>query len=183
MAEGMIQRAGDRGQGAGVCVPLRGTFIKGAAAPRQHLCLLSSVFCLLMPVLCCAEELPDPTRPPAELAAPAGGAAASQSAGLQSIIISRSRRAAIIDGQTVELGGKYGDSKLIEVNEGNVVLHGAHGRQVMTLFPDVKMTTAKVPARNEIKTGQKLKTKPRLPKSKAQPDARKASHAADKDGK
>ncbi|OGT02742.1 MAG: hypothetical protein A2143_12630 [Gallionellales bacterium RBG_16_57_15] len=28
---------------------------------------------------------------------------------------------------------------MIEVNEGGVVLKGAQGRQVLTLFPDVKM--------------------------------------------
>ena len=96
-----------------------------------------------MSALCYAEELPDPTRPPTSLFAPvaAGGAeAAPAPAGLQSIIISRTRRAAIIDGETVELGGKHGDAKLIEVNEGHVVLRGAQGRQVLTLFPDVKIT-------------------------------------------
>ena len=76
--------------------------------------------------------------------APAGGAAAYQPAGLQSILISKTRRAAIIDGENVELGGKYGDAKLIEVNEGHVVLRGVQGRRVvMTLFPDVKITGKK----------------------------------------
>ena len=42
--------------------------------------------------------------------------------GLHSIIISKTRRAAIIDGQTVELGEEHGNAKLVEVNEGNVVL-------------------------------------------------------------
>ena len=90
-----------------------------------------------------AAELPDPTRPPTGLFAPldaVGAEAAPVPAGLQSIIISRTRRAAIIDGETVELGGKHGDAKLIEVNEGGVVLRGAQGRQVLTLFPDVKIT-------------------------------------------
>lgn len=97
----------------------------------------------LIPVVAAAEELSDPTRPPASIAAPAaasGVAAAPAPAGLQSIIISGTRRAAIIDGETVELGGKHGDAKLIEVNEGNVVLRGAQGRQVLTLFPGVKIT-------------------------------------------
>ena len=101
--------------------------------------IIATLCIALFPVAATAEELPDPTRPPAELAAPADKAAI-QPAGLQSIIISETRRAAIIDGKTVELGGKYGDTKLIEVNEGNVVLRGAQGRQVMTLFPDVRMT-------------------------------------------
>jgi MSHA biogenesis protein MshK len=116
---------------------------------------------VLFSVPATAEELPDPTRPPASLAAPvvvpADGAAAKQPAGLQSIIISKNRRAAIIGGETVELGGKYGDAKLIEVNEGNVVLRNAQDRQVLTLFPDVKITGK-----------QEIKTKPQLPAGESQ---------------
>ncbi len=91
-----------------------------------------------------AEELPDPTRPPPGImAAPEGETATPQPLGLQTIIISGKRRAAIIDGITVELGAKYADEKLVEVNEGNVVLQSVHGRQVMSLFPDVKITGKK----------------------------------------
>lgn len=109
----------------------------GAATP------LFSVCCLLLPVFGYAEELPDPTRPPVSIAAPAveAGVAASQPSGLQSIIIGRHRRAAIIDGQTVELGGRHNDARLVDVNEGYVVLRTAGGRQVLTLFPDVKITS------------------------------------------
>ncbi len=107
-----------------------------------------------------AEDLSDPTRPPAMIAVPEAvtgqGADAGQTSGLRSIIISRTRRAAIIDGETVELGKKHGDARLIEVNEGSVVLRGAQGRQVLTLFPDVKMTK------------KVIKTKAPLPASKAQ---------------
>ena len=92
-------------------------------------CLLSSVLCPLST----AQILIDPTRPPTELSASA------VPSDLQSIIISPSHRAAIINGQTVELGGKAGDVKLIEVNEGSVVLQGEKGRQVLTLFPNVKI--------------------------------------------
>lgn len=98
----------------------------------------------LFSVAAAAEELPDPTRPPVSLtapvAAPASGMPEIRPAKLQSILISKTRRAAIIDGESVELGGKYGDTKLIEVNEGSIVLRGAQGRQVLTLFPDVKIT-------------------------------------------
>lgn len=88
-----------------------------------------------------AEELSDPTRPPASIAAPVavGATTESQQIGLQTIIISKNRRAAIIDGETVELGKRHGEARLIEVNEGGVVLQGAQGRQVLTLFPDVKI--------------------------------------------
>ncbi len=172
MADGMIQETEDRRQKTDVCAPLRGTFIKGAATPRQHFCLLSSVFCLLMSVFCCAEELPDPTRLPASIAAPVAAVGMETTpAGLQSVIISKTRRAAIIDGETVELGGKHGDARLIEVNEGSVVLNSVQGRQILTLFPNVKMTRKKEekikpqPAANKVQTG-KQKTKPAAPKEK-----------------
>ncbi len=107
-------------------------------------CLLLGVLCLLMPVLGCAEDFSDPTRPPSVAAgAPAAGttvAAPVEKSGLDSIIISKNRRAAILDGQTVELGGKHGDAKLIEIAPDRVVLQTAHGRQVKMLFPDVKKT-------------------------------------------
>lgn len=125
----------------------------------------------LFSVAAAAEELSDPTRPPTSLtapvAAPASGVPEIRPAKLQSILISKTRRAAIIDGESVELGGKYGDAKLIEVNEGSIVLRGAQGRQVMTLFPDVKITGK-----------QGIKIKPQLPAGEVQsgknkPGARK----------
>ena len=102
-----------------------------------------AVLCMLLPVFCQAEELPDPTRPPATITTTTAG---SPPPGLQSIIISKTRRAAIIDGETVELGGKHGGATLIEVSETGVVLQGAQGRQVLTLFPDVKMMQKKIQA-------------------------------------
>jgi MSHA biogenesis protein MshK len=117
------------------------------------------VFCLLSSVVCCAEDLPDPTRPPTGIFAPAAGGgvgagaglgawqerAQSHSSGLHTIIISETRRAAIIDGETVELGDEHGGARLIEVNEGGVVLQRAQSRQVLTLFPDVKINRKKTP--------------------------------------
>ena len=157
-------------------------FNKRAAQRHTNICLLSSVFCLLMSVLCSlnAEELPDPTRPPAGIAAPvaaeAGGATENQPSGLRSVIISKTRRAAIIDGETVELGGKHGDAKLIEVNEGSVVLQGAQGRQVMTLFPDVKMTSVKI-------MQKEIKAKPQSPAGKGQSGKQPAKPVAHKEEK
>jgi MSHA biogenesis protein MshK len=144
MADGMTSE--DRG---------RKTEDRCAVAAALRLFARISLFCLLPSVLypLNAEELHDPTRPPTDIYMPVvAGEAAPLPAGLQSIIISKTRRAAIIDGETVELGGKYGDAKLIEVNRGGVVLRGAQGRQVLTLFPDVKITATKVPAGNNSKS-------------------------------
>jgi MSHA biogenesis protein MshK len=106
-----------------------------------------AVICLMSSVCCCAEELVDPTRPPAGIAAPVAEAGAVVAAtGLQSVIIGKNRRAAIIDGQTVELGGRIGEAKLIEVNPAGVVLRTAQGRQALMLFPDVKIMRVKTEA-------------------------------------
>jgi hypothetical protein len=62
--------------------------------------------------------------------------------GLQSVIISPQRRAAIINGEMIVLGGKIGDATLVEVNQSNVVLQGTQGNRVMELFPGVHISTA-----------------------------------------
>ena len=111
-----------------------------------------------------AEELLDPTRRPVSLDA---GAAGKQSLGLQSIIISKTRRAAIIDGETVELGGKHGYATLIEVNENGVVLQGLQGRQVLTLFSDVKIM------QKEMQVAPKISVKAAGFVQKIKPEARK----------
>lgn len=103
-----------------------------------------------------AEDLPDPTRPPASVFAPAAGQGAREnlSSGLHTIIISDIRRAAIIDGQTVELGGEHRGARLIEVNEGGVVLQRAQTRQVLTLFPGVKINRNGTPVTEPAETGK-----------------------------
>jgi len=107
---------------------------------------LFAVAGFLLPVFCCAEELADPTRPPLSVSAPVDEAVPVEvktEPGLQSIIIAKNHRAAIIDGQLIELGGRVGDARLIEVNAMNVVLKTRKGRQVLMLFPDVLISKTK----------------------------------------
>ena len=144
MAEGMIRRQKAEGRGLNTVCRYAAYFgrLRGVAATK----LLPSVFCLLPSVFCYAEELADPTRPPAAIVIPATATAGSLPSGLQSVIISKNRRAAIIDGETVELRGKHGDATLIEVAESGVVLQGAQGRQVLMLFPGVRMMQKEIQA-------------------------------------
>ena len=155
MADGLNRRQQTEDGRQGSCAALPRLFVSATA-----LCLLSSVFCPLI-----AEELPDPTRPPASLAAPSAvtGQLVTESrpAGLQTTIISGSRRAAIIDGKTVELGAKHGNARLIEVNEGSVVLRSGQTRRVLTLFPGVEMK------QRDLKTGNAS------PQSEVQPETQK----------
>ncbi len=86
------------------------------------------------------EMLPDPTRPSADLGAAGGyaGAAAEGEYVLQSVLISRTRKAAIIGGATVEQGGAVGEARLVTVNETGVVLRTPEGLMTLKLFPGVE---------------------------------------------
>jgi MSHA biogenesis protein MshK len=110
--------------------------------------LLLAACLLSLAQVAAAEPLPDPTRPAIDLGAGTGGAGGGAEAapveaaprGLQSTIISPHYRAAIINGETVRLGGKSGDSRLVEVREDSVLLQDAQGRRrVMELFPRVRI--------------------------------------------
>jgi MSHA biogenesis protein MshK len=150
------------------------SFISIAAALRCAVFILFLPISFISPVH--ADDLPDPTRPPASIFAPVAAgreATVNHSSGLHTIIISDTRRAAIIDGQTVELGEEHGNARLIEVNEGGVVLQRAQSRQVLTLFPDVKITNRKsmkreLPAKDSLNNNSQIKQP--TSESNAQPD-------------
>lgn len=107
---------------------------------------------LCAPAIVPAQIMTDPTKPPAEIYAPPG-VVVPEGNGLRTIIISPTRRAAIIDGQTVELGAKHGDVRLIEVSESGVVLEGSQGRQVLALFPgvEIKKQAVVLPVKHKVK--------------------------------
>jgi len=90
-----------------------------------------------------AEPLPDPTRPPpgvgADRAALVPGLlpAYPKVRGLQSVMISPTYCAAIIDGQIITIGAMHGKERLVDISERGVVLQGENGRRTLTLFPAV----------------------------------------------
>lgn len=133
---------------------------------RKLICLPFGL--LAMTVHCCqaADVLPDPTRPPDAF----GGAAAvgmEQMAPLplpvlQSVLLSATRKAAIISGQTVMLGEKFGMARLVKLAPSEAVLRTGDSLQVLKLFPDVEKKERLVP-QDEGKSG----TKPAALKKKA----------------
>jgi MSHA biogenesis protein MshK len=82
--------------------------------------------------------LVDPTRPPSmsvesgakESAAPAGPQ-------LQSVLISPTRRLAVISGSTVVQGGKYGNATVASISEGAVLLRYTDRKETLHLIPGV----------------------------------------------
>lgn len=123
-----------------------------------------------------AHALTDPTQPPAEISSPAVRGKAASTAeenGLQAVILSVMRHAAIIDGQTLELGANLGDAKLIEVDESGVVLQGSQGKRRLSLFPgvEIKKEEALLPMEIEVKSATR---KARLKKPARRPGIREA---------
>ena len=114
-------------------------------ASMRNVLLICTCLFGLMGAVQAAEPFNDPTRPAYDRVPGLSSGDASDKVevpplGLQSVIISPAREAAIINGTEVERGGKYGDAELIVVNETCVVLMGPQGRQVMHMFPTVNMS-------------------------------------------
>jgi MSHA biogenesis protein MshK len=106
-----------------------------------------------------AQGVVDPTRPPDAVETapdtPGGGT------GLQSVMISDTRKAAIIGGQLVQLGQKYGDATLVRVAESEVTLARGRETQVLYLFPGIekKMVSAERPPGEPRKVQGKSKSR------------------------
>ncbi len=99
-----------------------------------------AVSIFLFAPLASAEILNDPTRPPASLDAPVRQESGARDAGpvLQSVLISPTRKVAIINGETVRLGEKFGDARVVKIAEDEVVLRNGNDLQVLKLFPQVE---------------------------------------------
>lgn len=82
-------------------------------------------------------ELPDPTRPPSTAAGEPGE---PRRPVVQSIIIKGASRTAIIDGERVELNGKFRDAQVARITESEVVLRSAGGVETLKMYPDVEKT-------------------------------------------
>jgi MSHA biogenesis protein MshK len=87
-----------------------------------------------------AQGIIDPTRPPAAVSSGTpGDPGVSALPVLHSIKISPTERSAIIGGETVRQGGKYGDARVIRITENEVVLRSAAGTETLRLYPDVNI--------------------------------------------
>jgi MSHA biogenesis protein MshK len=85
-----------------------------------------------------AAPFADPTRPPGTLND--DGAAAATPAGprLESVLIAPDRRVAVISGQQVRLGGKYGEGQVVRITESEVVIRHGEGTETLRLLPEAE---------------------------------------------
>lgn len=110
--------------------------VAGTGSPLLFVALL------LHCVAAIAETLVDPTRPPAGISTDARNDALAAPV-LQSVMISSAARSAIIGGEMVRLGGKYGDAHVVRITETEVVLRSPSGTETLKLYPAVSITPVK----------------------------------------
>ena len=102
------------------------------------------IACFAFAAVSAAAAMKDPTRPPTALTgAPDEGLRAPPV--LQSVIIAKGSRAAIIDGERVEVGGRFRDATVVRITEDEVVLRQDGVAQVLKMYPDVEKKTVKAP--------------------------------------
>ena len=88
--------------------------------------------------------LADPTRPPA--VGPAAEVVVPEGPRLQSVLISPTRRTAVISGKTVALGARFGDATVESISAGAVVLKYADRRDTLQLIPGMDKRERRVAA-------------------------------------
>lgn len=107
----------------------------------MRLALSALCFLAALPASAYPQALMDPMRPPAfDAAGAASGDAASSR--LKSTLLSNGRRLAIIDGQTVPLGGRIGDATLVEITPTKVILRRGSETEALLLLPSAEKKPA-----------------------------------------
>lgn len=93
-------------------------------------------------------QIPDPTRPPpSALPQDGSGNPVTQAAsGLQTVVIRPGGKSvAVIDGRNVVVGDTLGERRVVKISEGEVVLQGTGGREVLKVIPSIEKQPAKKP--------------------------------------
>ncbi len=136
VANGVVNGVGDgvvNGVGDGGPAYLR----RRIAALCRSLTVLAALLALL-PQFAVSQVLPDPTRP--AIGTSQSGDAEEAIAGpqLQSILISPTRKLAVINGQTLHVGARFGNAVVVKINAQEVVLKSGNELQTLKLFPGVE---------------------------------------------
>ena len=124
------------------------------ACDRMLTKAMSMLMAMLAGTCAHAQELADPTRPPASIeSARDQDAAAASGPVLQSVLISPTRKIATINGQVLKQGDRFGDARVVKISENEVVLRNGREVQTLKLFPQVEKQT--VPNHSYSKAGSR----------------------------
>ena len=83
-----------------------------------------------------AQALRDPTQPPSFSEGASAGA--PQGPILQSVIVSKGRTLAMIDGKAYREGDNVGGARIVAISGSEVLLRERGGSKVLKLYPDVQ---------------------------------------------
>jgi MSHA biogenesis protein MshK len=108
----------------------------------QRLIALSLLFAASTSQAALAQALSDPTRPPSAASPQESEAAPSR---LQSVLISPTRKIAVIDGRTVRLGERVGDATLVAIAPSEVTLQRGAKYETLRMHPAVEKKPVKKP--------------------------------------
>jgi MSHA biogenesis protein MshK len=109
----------------------------------QRLIALSLLFAASTSQAALAQPLRDPTRPPSATALQETNEAAPSR--LQSVLISPTRKIAVIDGRTVRLGERVGDATLVAIAPSEVTLQRGAQYETLRMHPAVEKKAVKKP--------------------------------------
>jgi len=109
-----------------------------------------------------AQVMIDPTRPPPGVYAPESAEKATGAPVLQSVMITPTARTAIIGGEEVKLGAKFGDARVIKITETEVVLRTTGGTETLKMYPGVEIKAVQPPqkAKQVIRKSSKANKSP-----------------------
>ncbi|OIQ76604.1 hypothetical protein GALL_417110 [mine drainage metagenome] len=132
--------------------------------PLQMTVLAVAAIIASMGCLADTAGLVDPTQPPMGMV-PAGAAGTGAGIGavpagpvLQSVMTGPGREIAIISGQSVRVGGKFGDATLVRVRDQEAILRARDGTlQVLSLHPAVKKKVTVQPQEDAVFTHKKAR--------------------------
>jgi hypothetical protein len=99
------------------------------------------------------KPLADPTRPP-DVSTASAEPAFVEGPRLQSVLISPTRRSAVISGTTVALGGRFGDAWVESITESAVVLRYAGRRETLPLLPSMDKRERRAAAQQQRETAR-----------------------------
>ena len=85
-----------------------------------------------------AAPFADPTRPPSAFSDDSAAAAAPGGPRLESVLIAPDRRLAVINGQEVRVGAKYGEGQVVRITESEVVIRNGQGTETLRLLPEIQ---------------------------------------------
>ena len=120
----------------------------GSVKARAHVAILAAVFCGGIAAPAFAQQLQDPTRPPASMGQAAD--AVAEGPVLQSVLIGPDRKVAIISGQALRLGERFNGARLVSITDTQVVLRNGGEVQTLKLFPDIDKHRASVKAESGV---------------------------------